>query len=96
MQCTSLQSLLKFASRTQRIQVGNGRFVSVVFIIPIMVDIHGHRIEVYIFVSEIHENVNLELGIQNIFKLEGVINSQDHCFKFLNRSLPIFPKIESF
>ena len=25
------------------------------------------------------------------FKLEGVINSQDCCFKFLNRSLPIFP-----
>ena len=26
-----------------------------------------------------------------MFKLEGVINSQDCCFKFLNRSLPIFP-----
>ena len=25
-------------------------------------------------------------------ELEGVINSQDCCFKFLNRSLPIFPK----
>ena len=32
------------------------------------------------------------LGIKNVFKLEGVINSQDGCFKFLNRSLPIFPK----
>ena len=40
----------------------------------------------------IHENVDLVLGINNIFKLEGVINSQDCCFKFLNRSLPIFPK----
>ena len=27
-----------------------------------------------------------------MFELEGVINSQDCCFKFLNRSLPIFPK----
>ena len=26
-----------------------------------------------------------------MFKLEGVINSQNCCFKFLNRSLPIFP-----
>ena len=43
-------------------------------------------------VSEIHENVDLVLGIKNVFKLEGVINSQDCCFKFLNRSLPIFPK----
>ena len=27
-----------------------------------------------------------------MFKLEGVINSRDFCFKFLNRSLPIFPR----
>ena len=27
-----------------------------------------------------------------MFELEGVINSQDCSFKFLNRSLPIFPK----
>ena len=27
-----------------------------------------------------------------MFKLEGGINSQDCCFKFLNRSLPIFLK----
>ena len=32
------------------------------------------------------------LGIKNVFKLEGVINSRDCCFKFLNRSIPIFPE----
>ena len=42
-------------------------------------------------VSEIHKNVDLDLGIKNVFELEGVINSRDCCFKFLNRSLPIFP-----
>ena len=76
----------------QRIQVGNGQFVSVLFIIPIIVDIHEQRFEVYTLVSEIHENVDLVLGIMNICELEGVINSQDCCFNFLNRSLPIFPK----
>ena len=55
-------------------------------------DIHGHIFEVHTLVSEIHENVDLVLGIKNIFELEGVINSQDCSFKFLNRSLPIFPK----
>ena len=45
-----------------------------------------------LLVSEIHENVDLVLGIKNVLELEGVINSQDCCFKFLNRSLPIFPK----
>ena len=42
--------------------------------------------------SEIQENVDLVLGIKNVFELEGVINSRDSCFKFLNRSLPVFPK----
>ena len=41
--------------------------------------------------SEIHENVDLVLGIMNMFELEGVINYRDCCFKFLNRSLAIFP-----
>ena len=62
------------------------------FIIPVIVDIHGHRFEIYTLVSEIHEIIDLVLGIENVFKLEGVINSGDCCFNFLNRSLPIFPK----
>ena len=41
---------------------------------------------------EIHENVDLVLGIKNVFKLEGIINSRDCCFKFLNRSVPIYPE----
>ena len=57
-----------------------------------IVDVHGHRFEIYTLVSTIHENVDLVLGIKNVFKLEGVINSQDCCFKCLDRSLPIFPK----
>ena len=76
----------------QRIHIGNGQFVSVLFIIPILVDTHGYRFEVYTLVSEIHENIDLLLGIKNTFELECVINSGDCCFKFLNRSLPIFPK----
>ena len=90
MHCKSLHFLSKFASKTQRIQVGNSQFVRVLFTIPVVIDIHGHRFEIYTLVSEIHENVDLVLGIKNVFKL-GVINSQDCCFKFLNRSLPIFP-----
>ena len=37
MQCKSLHSLPKFASKTQRIQVGNGQYVSVLFIIPVII-----------------------------------------------------------
>ena len=94
MQCKSLHSLPKFASRTQRIQVGNCQCVSVLFIILVIVDIHGHRFEIYTLVSEINENIDLVLGIKNMFKLEGIINSRDCCFKFLNRSVPIYPENE--
>ena len=90
--CKSLHSLPKFASKTQRIQVGNGQCVSVLFIIPVIMDAHGHRFEIYTLVSEIYENVDLVLGINNVFELEGVINSRNCCFTFLNRSVPIFPE----
>ena len=59
-----------------------------------IVDVHGHKFKIYTLVSEIHENVDLVVGIKNVFKLEGVINSRDCCFKFLNRSVPIFPEKE--
>ena len=90
--CKPLHSLLKFASRTQRIQVQNGQFISILFIIPITIDVHRHRFEIYTLVSEIHENVDLVLGIKNIFELEDTINSWDCFFNFLNRTLLIFPQ----
>ena len=82
----------KFASNIQRIQVGNGQYVGVLFVKPVIVDIHGQRFEIFSLVSEIHENVDLVLGIKNIFELEGVIDSCDSCFSFLDRSIPFFPK----
>ena len=88
-----MQVTPKFASKTQRIQVGNGQCVSVLFIIPVIIDVHGYRFETYTLVSEIHENVDLVLGIKNVFEL-GVINSKDCCFKFLDRLVPIFPEKE--
>ena len=53
---------------------------------------HRHICEIYTLVSEIHENVDLVLGIRNISELEGVINSRECCFSFLNRSIPFSPK----
>ena len=40
------------------------------------------------------KNVDLVLGIKNLFELEGIINSRDCCFKFLNRSVPIYSQRE--
>ena len=82
--------LPKFYSNTQRIQVGNGQYVSVLFVIPVIIDIHGHRFEIFTLVSEIHDNVDLVMGMKNIFELEGVIDSRESCFSFLSRSIPFF------
>ena len=73
--CKALHSLPKFTSKTQRIQVGNRQYVSVFFIIPVIIEIVGHRFKKYTLVSEIHDNIDLLLGIKNIFELEGVFNS---------------------
>ena len=42
--------------------------------------------------SEIFDNVDMVLGIKNIFELEGVIDSHESCFRFLSRLIPIFPR----
>ena len=54
--------------------------------------IQNHRFEIFTLVSEIHKNVDLVLGINNLFELEGVIDSWDSCVKFLNWSIPFFPR----
>ena len=73
--CKALHSLPKFTSKMQRIQVTNRQYVSMLFIIPVIVEIAGYRFEIYALVSEIHDNIDLVLGIKNVFKLEGIFNS---------------------
>ena len=63
-----------------------------VLIIPIVIETQSHRSQIFTLVSEIHENVYLILVMKNIFELDGIINSSELCFSFLNRSIPIFPK----
>ena len=63
LRCKPFHSLPKFASKTHRIQAGNGQYVSVLFVIPIVIDIHGHRFEIFTLVLEIHENVDIFLVI---------------------------------
>ena len=92
LRCKSLHNLPKFASKIQRIQVGNGQYVGVLFVIPVIVEINKHRLEVFTLVSEIFDNVDMVLGIKNLFELEGVIDSRESSFRFLSRLIPIFPQ----
>ena len=90
--CKSLHMMPKFTSSTTRIQVGNGQYVGMPFVIPVIINIKNHRFEIFTLVSEIHKNVDLVLGIKNLFELEGVIDSQNSCISLLNRSIPFSPK----
>ena len=56
-----------------------------------IIDIHEHRFKIFTLVSEIHDNIDLVMGMKNIFELEGVIDSRESCFSFLSRSIPFFP-----
>ena len=64
LRCKTLHALPKFSSNTQRIQVGNRQYVSVLFVIPLIIDIHGHRFEIFTLVSKIHDNVDLVNGMK--------------------------------
>ena len=92
MRCNSLHSLPKITSTTTRILVGNRQYIGVLFIMPVILTIQSHRFEIFTVVSEIHENVDIVIGIKNLFELEGLIDSQDSCVNFLNRSIPFFLK----
>ena len=41
--------------------------------------------------SEIQQSMDLILGVKNMFELEGEVSCRTSQFKFLNRSLPLFP-----
>ena len=92
LRCKSLHNLPKFASKMKRIQVGNAQYVGVLFVILVIIEINKHRLEVFTLVSEIFDNVDMVLGIKNLFKLEGVIDSRESSFRFLSRSISIFPR----
>ena len=46
----------------------------------------------FTLVSEIFDNIDMVLGIKNLFELEGVIDTRESSFRFLSRSIPIFPR----
>ena len=54
--------------------------------------IQNHRYEIFTLVSEIHKNIELVLGIKNLFELEGVLDLWDFCVNFLNQSIPFLPR----
>ena len=81
----------KFNSTIKNLQVGNGELVAALFVIPFVFKIGEHLFEIYTLVSEIQQSMYLIVGVKNMFELEGEVSCRTSQFKFLNRSLPLFP-----
>ena len=81
----------KFNSTIRNLQVGNGELVAALFVIPFVFKIGKHLFEIYTLVSEIQQSMDLILGVKNMFELEGEVSCRTSQFRFLNRSLPLFP-----
>ena len=47
----------------KNISVGTSQYAGVLIVIQVIIDLHQHRFEVYNLVSEIHDNVNMLMGI---------------------------------
>ena len=56
--CLSLHSL----SRTNNILVGNGQYIGVLLVIPVVINLNGHRYKAYTLVSDIYNNVDMVMG----------------------------------
>ena len=90
--CKTFHSLPKFASKSQEDPSRKQTLCECTFCNPNNSKYTWSYIwNIYLSIK-IHENVDIVLGIRNVFELEGVINSPECCFSFLNRSIPLFPK----
>ena len=56
--------------KTKNISVGNVHYVGVFFVIPVVKNLQGYIFEVYTFVLEIHDNVDIVIGIKMCMKKE--------------------------
>ena len=78
-------------SSIKNIKVGNGSFVSALFVIPIIICLNSHYFEIFTLVAEIQANIDLVFGMKNMYEVEGKLSARHSEFRFLNRSASIFP-----
>ena len=49
--------------------------MAVLFVIPVIIEVHKHVFEVFTLASEIHDNVDLVIGMKNAYELEGIVDT---------------------
>ena len=62
------------------------------FIIPVTCSIQDHVFEMFTMVADIHKGIDLVFRLRNMTEIAGKISTKTGSFKFLNRSIPLYPK----
>ena len=57
--------------------IDNDKYVGVLFVISVVINLHGHRFEENTLVPKIHDNMDMVMGIKNVYEIEGVISTRD-------------------
>ena len=78
-----LHSLPKYKPYTTTLEIGDGSYVPVNFIIPLIISFKDHTFEIYTLVNGSTNNKLLLLGMKNAIEIEGVICARTFQLKFL-------------
>jgi len=89
-----LHQLPKYQTVAKGVIVGNGQQMSVLFAIPLIIAVQGHRFELMAIVAELHGNFDLVWGMKTMIELESVIDVRNSELRFLNRSVLLYPMQE--
>jgi hypothetical protein len=84
-----LHNLKKFSCTGKHIKVGNGELIKVKFAIPVILDIEQHSFEIFTLVADI-EVTDIVWGMKNMYETEGILNTRDNKYEFINRAVPVF------
>ena len=84
-------NLPKYKSKIVKLRVGNGEKVSAHFVVPIVLKIQQHNVEIFTLVSDIQNNLDLVIGMKNLHELEAEHSCRHSELRFLNRAVPMFP-----
>ena len=69
----SLNALSLFSSKAKVIQVENEESGNILFLIPIIITLWTHMVEIYTMVSKMHGNVGLVLLVRKFVEVVGQI-----------------------
>jgi len=86
----ALHKLPKFTSRNQRVLLGNGEHLEVMFTVPIQIHIQGIILEVMAEVVKLNKYLSMLIGMGALRELEALLDTREPSVSIANRTIPVF------